>query len=112
MTFFDIIRMILPLLLIIALLGGVLWFVKKYSYQARSTESLGIDVNVLSSKMILPKKYVAVVKVKDRLLVLGVSDGSINLLKEFEVSPEDEISFKSSNKENFIDILKKNLNFR
>ncbi len=112
MTFFEIIRMVLPLLLIIALLGGVLWFVKKYSYQARSSESLGIDINVLSSKMILPKKYVSIVKIKDRLLVLGVSDGSINLLKEFEVSPGDEISLNTSNKENFLDILKKNLNFR
>ncbi len=112
MTFFDIVKMILPLLLIIALLGGVLWFVKKYSYQSRSTANLGIDIKVLSSRMILPKKYVSVIKVKDKLLVLGVSDSSINLLKEFEVSPEDEITFESSAKENFMDILKKNLNFR
>jgi len=112
MGFFDIVKMILPLLLIIALLGGVLWFVKKYSYQSRNTGSLGIDIKVLSSKMILPKKYVSIVKVKDRLLVLGISDGSINLLKEFEVSPEDEMTFESSGKENFMDILKKNLNFR
>ena len=85
MAFFDIVKMILPLLLIIVLLGGVLWFVKKYSYQSRTTSNFGVDVNVLSSKMILPKKYISVVKVKDRLLVLGISESSINLLKEFEV---------------------------
>ena len=112
MAFFDIVKMILPLLLIIVLLGGVLWFVKKYSYQSRTTTNFGVDVNVLSSKMILPKKYISVVKVKDRLLVLGISESSINLLKEFEVSPEDEISFDSSGRESFMDVLKKNLNFR
>ena len=112
MSFFDIIRMLMPLLIITALLGGVLWYVKKFSYQAKSKTSLGIDIKVLSSKMILPKKYISVIKVKDRLLVLGVSDSSINLLKEFDVSPEDEITFESSNKENFMDILKKNLNFK
>lgn len=112
MSFFDIIRMLLPLLLITALLGGVLWYVKKYSFQAKNTASLGVDVKVMSSKMILPKKYISIIKVKDRLLVLGVSDNSINLLKEFDVSPEDEITFESRGKENFIDVLKKNLNFR
>ena len=112
MAFFDTVKMILPLLLIIVLLGGVLWFIKKYSYQSRTTNNLGVDVNVLSSKMILPKKYISVVKVKDRLLVLGVSESSINLLKEFEVDPEDEINVGASGKETFMDILKKNLNFR
>lgn len=112
MSFFDIIRMVLPLLLIIALLGGVLWFIKKYSYQNRLSPVLGVDIKVLSSKMILPKKYISVIKVKDKLLVLGISDSSINLLKEFETSPEDEIALGNSGKENFMDVLKKNLNFR
>ena len=112
MAFFDIVKMIFPLLLIIVLLGGVLWFVKKYSYQSRTANNLGVDVNVISSKMILPKKYISLVKVKDRLLVLGISESSINLLKEFEVKPEDEISFESQDKLNFMDVLKKNLNFR
>jgi flagellar protein FliO/FliZ len=110
--FFDTIRMLLPLLLITALLGGVLWFIRRYSYQARANQSLGIDIKVLSSKMILPKKYISVIKVKDRILVLGVSEGSINLLKEFDVSPEDEITFNEPGKENFIDVFKKNLNFK
>jgi len=112
MAFFDIIKMIFPLLLIIALLGSVLWFVKKYSYQSRNNGGAAVDVNVVFSKMILPKKYISVVKIKDRLLVLGVSESSINLLKEFEISPEESINTESSGKENFMQILKKNLNFR
>jgi flagellar protein FliO/FliZ len=90
----------------------VLWFIRKYSFQARTNQSLGVDIKVLSSKMILPKKYISVIKVKDRGLVLGVSEASINLLKEFDVSPEDEITFQTPGKENFIDVLKKNLNFK
>ena len=109
---FDIFKMILPLLLLVGLLGVVLWYVKRYSFNSKNTRSLGIDIKVLTSKMILPKKYVSIIKVKDRLLVLGVSDGSINVLKEFDVSPEDEIEFNSSDKESFIDLLKKNLNFK
>ena len=112
MPLFDVVKMILPLLLLVGLLGGVLWYVKRFSYQSRNTKSLGIDVKILTSKMILPKKYISVIKVKDRLLVLGVSDNSINLLKELDVNPEDEIEFNSNEKENFLDILKKNLNFK
>ena len=112
MPIIDVVKMIFPLLLIVILLGGVLWYVKRYSFQNRGTKSLGIDVNVLSSKMILPKKYISVVKIKDKLLVLGVSESSINLLKEFEVSPEDEVELGTPGKENFLDILKKNLNFK
>ena len=112
MGLLDIVKMIFPLLLIVILLAGVLWYVKRYSFQSKGLQSLGVDVKVISSKMILPKKYISIIKVKDRLLVLGVSDNSINLLKEFDVSPEDEIEFNSTGKENFVDILKKNLNFR
>lgn len=112
MSFFDIVRMLFPLFLITALLGGVLWYIKKYSFKAKNNAGLGVDVKVMSSKMILPKKYISIIKVKDRLLVLGISDSSINLLKEFDVSPEDEITFESRGKENFMDVLKKNLNFR
>lgn len=109
MPFFDLIKMTLPLLIIIALLGGVMWYIRKFSFNSRTVSDLGIDIKVLSSKMILPKKYISIVKVKDRLFVLGVSDQSINLLKEFDISPEDEIHFENSGKENFMDILKKNL---
>ena len=45
-------------------------------------------------------------------LVLGVSDNSINVLKELDVEPSDEIDISPQGKETFIDLLKKNLNFK
>jgi flagellar protein FliO/FliZ len=63
--------------------------------------------------MIMPKKFISIVRVKDKLLVLGVSDNSITLLKELEPSEEaEEIPNNQKNDNNFLDLLRKNLGLR
>ena len=58
--------------------------------------------------MLMPKKFISIVKVQDKLLILGVSEGGINLLKEIsasEVNLPEDISSVSQLK--FSDVLKK-----
>jgi flagellar protein FliO/FliZ len=61
----------------------------------------------------MPKKFISIVKVDNKLLVLGVSDNSITLLKELEsLEKNDKVQVNDDNKTNFLEILKKNLGIR
>ena len=117
MGFYDVIKVFFPLVLIVGLLYTVLHFVKKSGFSIRGSNSKlykNLNVKVISSQMIMPKKFISIVKIKDKFLVLGVSENSINMLKEFDDENEyDEPVYNEKNSENnFLSILKKNLGIR
>ncbi|MGE5399345.1 MAG: flagellar biosynthetic protein FliO [Ignavibacteriales bacterium] len=120
MEFFNIIKIIFLLILILGLMYGTLYMAKRYFFSFDKNTKKLVRIRVLSTQMIMPKKFIQVVQVHDKVLVLGVSDHSINLLQEYNgtiVSSlmEDEAArgnFKDNLKENFVDILKKNLGMR
>ena len=110
-------KVFFPLVLIVGLLYTVLHFVKKSGFSIRGSNSKlykNLSVKVISSQMIMPKKFISIVKIKDKFLVLGVSENSINMLKEFDDENEyDEPVYNEKNSENnFLSILKKNLGIR
>lgn len=109
MSFYEVIKLIFPLLIISLMLYGLLLFVKKYSFKrgGRSLQS----IKVLSNQMIMPKKFLSVVKVKDKLLILGISENNISLLKEIEAEESDLIPETNSfQNQGFADLFKKYLN--
>jgi len=109
MSFFEIIKLIFPLLIISLMLYGLLVFVKKYSFK-RGGRSLQ-NIKVLSNQMIMPKKFLSVVRVKDKLLILGISENNISLLKEIEAEEADLITETNPNmQQGFADLFKKYLN--
>jgi flagellar protein FliO/FliZ len=58
--------------------------------------------------MIMPKKFLSVVKVKDKLLILGVSETGITLLKEIDADETDLMHETLVNQnQGFAEILKK-----
>ncbi len=113
MTFFDIVKSFFPLVLIIGLLYGVLILVRKYSFSIGGKKLRLSNVDVVYNQLILPKKYLSLVRVQDKILVLGVSEGNITLLKEldYESFKNDEETSKDS-KPNFVDIFKQNLGMK
>lgn len=113
MSLFDIFKTVVPLFFIVALMYGVLIFVKKYGIKINGNKAGSVHINVVSSQMIMPKKFISVVKVEDKLLVLGVSEQSITLLKELN-QPEDfpKQNIAINQKTNFLDSLKKNLGLK
>jgi len=113
MSFFEIVKAFIPLVLIVGLLYGVLLFVKKYGISIKGKKSSLVSINVIGSHMIMPKKFISVVKVEDKLLILGISEHSITLLKEMEQPdrPIDEHIYDDE-KNNFITVLKKNLGLK
>jgi flagellar protein FliO/FliZ len=117
MGFFDILGAFVPLIIVVALLYGALVFVKKYGYNIRGKEFSAIDIKVVSTKMIMPKRFISVIKVDDKLLVVGICENSINLLKELDdielyATPADENNQLSAGSSGFFDILKKNLGMK
>ncbi len=112
MTLLTVVKAIVPLIFILGLLYAVLWAVKKYSFSFNGKKSG--NIKVLSTQMILPKKYISLVKIEDKVLVLGVSEHSVNLLKELDHVPEDigrQINAEVD-KDNFIGLLRKNLGMK
>jgi flagellar protein FliO/FliZ len=113
MDFLDVIKMLLPLLIIIAMLYGLLMVVRKYSFSLSKGKTSGINIKIIGTQMLLPKKFISVVRVKDKMLVLGVSEASITLLKEIDAE-EDEMLDNEDDLHNssFTDMIKKNLGMR
>ena len=116
MGFYDVVKVFFPLVLIVGLLYTVLHFVKKSGFSIRSSNSkLYKNLNIkVSNQMIMPKKFISIVKIKDKFLVLGVSENSINMLKEFddENEYEEQVYNEKNSENNFLSILKKNLGFK
>ncbi len=113
MNFIDILKSIIPLLFVLGMLYGVLVLVRKYSFSLSGKKIKNLHIDVVHNQLILPKKYLSLVRVKDKLLVLGISENSINVLKELDYEEfvntnENEIESKG----NFVDILKQNLGMK
>ena len=92
-----------------------MFLIKKYGISLKGNKTGSVAINVLSSQMIMPKKFISVVKVDDKLLVLGVSDHSITLLKELDEPAPVQVSkpyTAGDGKNNFLDLLKKNIGLK
>jgi len=111
MTTIDVLKALLPLILIIGILYASLYFLRKYSFKTKKDVARIIDINVISNKMIMPKKFISVVQVKDKLLVLGISENSVSLLKELDM-PENIPQIPESENESFLSMLKKNFGMK
>ncbi len=113
MTLFDIIKTFLPLLLILGLLFLALIFIRRYSFSINVKKSKILRIEVLYNHLIMPKKYLSVVRVEDKILLLGISENNITLLKEYDYSQSfNEDINKSEIKKTFLDILKQSLGMR
>jgi flagellar protein FliO/FliZ len=117
MGFYDILKVFFPLILIVGLLYAVLRFVKKSGFSVRNNGSKlykNLNVKVISTQMLMPKKFISIIKVKDKFLVLGVSENSINMLKEFEdeMGYDEEAGSEKNSENSFLAVLKKNLGIK
>ncbi len=110
--FWNIVYIIFVLAILTGVMYSLLYLMKKYLYKYEKAGSNGVSIKVLGLHAILPKKYLAVVKIQDKIYVLGVSEGSINVIDELEninVEPEPDLN-KSNAK--FMDILKSNMGIK
>ena len=76
------------LALILAILVGGLWAVRRFAPGAGRLAGYGSGIKVLAQHPLGPKRTLLLVKVGDRVLLLGSSEHSINL-----ISPIDDPEF-------------------
>lgn len=113
MTFFDIIKALLPLILILGLLLFALIMVRRYSFSINGKKSKLLKIEVLNNHLIMPKKYLSVVRVQDKILLLGISENNITLLKEYDYNQSLETDIEQGEiKKTFLELLKQNLGIR
>ncbi|MBA4252134.1 MAG: hypothetical protein C0425_02145 [Chlorobiaceae bacterium] len=108
MYFFDLLKAFIPLLLVLGLLYAVLYFIRKNSLTIGGKKGTLLKIKVLSSQLIFPKKYITLVQIEDKILVLGITENGMNVLKELDAAELADQKVIENPNENFIDILKKN----
>lgn len=109
----DVIKTLIPLLLILGGLFFALIMVRKYSFSINGKKAKLLDIEIINNQLILPKKYLSVVRVQDKLLLLGVSEGNITLIKEYDYTPsKEEQDNPGQFKQTFLDVFKQNLGMR
>ncbi len=104
------------LVLIIALIVVSVYLLKKYVFTGTSRVKDSDWLQVLAQTQIQPKKSLALVKVLDRVVLIGMSDASIQTLAEFEnlssiqsYLEKFEANPGSWNEGTFLGLMKKNL---
>lgn len=91
-----IIRMIGALALILGILMLVLYGMRRWGERLHGGK--GEPIQIIATRMILPKKHLCLVRVGGRTLILGTADNSISLLGTL-----DQGSFSSTLREELKD---------
>lgn len=113
MGFGDIAQIFIILFALLAVMYGLLYLVKKFLFTYDKKASKLVNISVLSTQVLMPKKYISVVKIRDKVYVLGVSDNSISLLdKQEDFTKELDDELEGTEKKNFLDMLKGNMGIK
>lgn len=81
-------KTVLGLVMVLVVLGGVYWFVKKYANNKMPQTSL-MQIKVIAQQYLGPKKSIAVIRVAGESMVIGITDNQINLIKSLAVLDDD-----------------------
>ena len=87
----------------------MLYFVKKFNIRINNKLGPDFKLRILYTYPIMQKKFLVVVQVEDKVLLLGITDTNINLLTELD---SNILSYVQENKIttpelNFKDLFKK-----
>jgi flagellar protein FliO/FliZ len=89
----------------------MLSLLKKYFYSSEGKHPKLISIKVLANQILMPKKFLSVVKVRDKFYILGISDQSVTLIDKFE---DQDLTLKLESSTihpaaNFLEYFKKSL---
>lgn len=91
-TIGDIIYLIISLSFIVGLIVFTLYWLKKSKILLSSKiGKKGYTIDILSTTVLAQNRYVTLVKVKDDIFLLGVSEGNINKLQQYKVKDFEEV---------------------
>lgn len=94
--FFDIVKMVAALAAIIGLVFAVVWLMKRFLPGAARAAGERVDMYMVGQLSLGSRQRVAVVRVHDRVLVLGITEESINTLADLTPPREPRQGGESS----------------
>jgi len=80
--FFDIVKMVVALACIVGLIFFVVWLMKRFLPGVVRPPIERVSLGVIAQMSLGSRQRVAVIRVADRTLVIGVTEGSITTLAE------------------------------
>ncbi|OIN98940.1 MAG: flagellar biosynthetic protein FliO [Desulfovibrionaceae bacterium CG1_02_65_16] len=80
--FFDIVKMVVALACIVGLIFGVVLVLKRVMPGAARSAADRVDLQILGQLSLGSRQRVCVLRVLDRTLLVGITEGSINTLAE------------------------------
>jgi flagellar biogenesis protein FliO len=77
-----VVKTLLSLAAVIALMIGVVFVMKKFTYGAQGASSAVIDMKVIGTMMLQPKRSVSLLKVMNKVLIVGITEDGMRTLGE------------------------------
>jgi flagellar biogenesis protein FliO len=77
------------LVTIVAVLGVILFFLKKYSKKMKKNKPDSINLEIVSKIALQPKTYLFIVKAGDKTLLVGANDHSISNIADLSEPQHD-----------------------
>ncbi|MBL7999484.1 MAG: flagellar biosynthetic protein FliO [Candidatus Kapabacteria bacterium] len=71
----------LSLMAFVAVIGGVLWYIKRKTTRGVVGQST-VAIRIVARQALTPKSYVCIVEIRGGLYALGVTEQSVTLLKD------------------------------
>jgi flagellar protein FliO/FliZ len=75
-------KMLLSLGAVLALMFGLVFVLKRFVLPGGASADVSVPVQILGRKSLQPKKSVVILKVAERILVVGVSEQGMHMLTE------------------------------
>ncbi len=107
----DVFRMVFYLGMLIGIMYGALYLMKRFIYRSQVPGASPLDLKVISTQMIMPKKFISVVKIQGYMYILGITDFSFTVLDKSTAPPEALQDLKDS-ESTVLARLKKSINLR
>jgi flagellar biosynthetic protein FliO len=79
-----VVKSLLSLLAVLALMAAIVFALRKYAFKGQLTNTSMVDLSVLGHRMLGPKRGMYVVKVMNKILVVGVTEGGMTSLGEID----------------------------
>lgn len=92
-TPWAILKIFLLLIVVILLIFGAVWLLKRVSPQIPGSASAGL-IKILATSYLGPKRSFILVEVLDRIMLVGLTEGDIRLIAEF-TDPEEVAQIRS-----------------
>ena len=81
-------KMLLSLGAVLALMFGLVFVLKRFVVPGGTASGFSVPIQILGRKSLQPKKSIVVLKVAEKILVVGVSEQGIQMLTELA---EDDV---------------------